>query len=82
MSEQIERFMTYLDRIATIKAGIMSSGLAGGIAILKGVDWLAILGAVTAIVTIVAQINRIIMEHRKDRREHTEHLERIRGEKD
>lgn len=59
----------WADRIATIKAGIASSLLAGGWGVVANIDWLAVVGAIVALLTGAAQIVRIWADVRKDRRE-------------
>ena len=60
---------SWLERIATIKAGIASSLLAGGWGVVAQIDWLAVLGAIVALLTGAAQVVRIWADVRKDRRE-------------
>ena len=59
----------WADRIATIKAGIASSLLAGGWGVVAQIDWLAVIGAIVALLTGAAQVVRIWADMRKDRRE-------------
>lgn len=59
----------WADRIATIKAGIASSLLAGGWGVVAQIDWLAVIGAIVALLTGAAQVVRIWADVRKDRRE-------------
>ena len=59
----------WADRIATIKAGIASSLLAGGWGVVAQIDWLAVMGAIVALLTGAAQVVRIWADERKDQRE-------------
>ena len=63
----------WADRIATIKAGIASSLLAGGWGVVAQIDWLAVIGAIVALLTGAAQVVRIWADVRKDRREIKRH---------
>lgn len=60
---------SWLERIATIKAGLASSLLAGGWGVVAQIDWLAVIGAIVALLTGAAQVVRIWADVRKDRRE-------------
>lgn len=64
---------SWLERIATIKAGLASSLLAGGWGVVAQIDWLAVLGAIVALLTGAAQVVRIWADVRKDRREIKRH---------
>jgi len=61
------------------KAGLLSSGLAGSIAVLEQQDWLAVIAAATAIITLLAGVFkiaesavRIWIDLRKHAREETQ----------
>ena len=64
---------SWLERIATIKAGLASSLLAGGWGVVANIDWLAVIGAIVALLTGAAQVVRIWADVRKDRREIKRH---------
>ncbi|MFI0399663.1 MAG: hypothetical protein ACH34X_11305 [Thiolinea sp.] len=64
---------SWLERIATIKAGLASSLLAGGWGVVAQIDWLAVIGAIVALLTGAAQVVRIWADVRKDRREIKRH---------
>lgn len=57
-----------LDKIATIKAALVSVLLTGGIGIVNNIDWLAVLGVIVAVLTALAQLVRVITDLREDRR--------------
>ncbi len=46
--------------VVLIKASIVSAGLAGGVAVLEQQNWLAIIAAATAIVTLLAGVFKIM----------------------
>lgn len=58
----------WLDKIATIKAALISVLLTGGIGIVNNIDWLAVLGVIVAVLTALAQLVRVITDLREDRR--------------
>ena len=64
---------SWAERIATIKAGLASSLLAGGWGVVANIDWLAVVGAIVALLTGAAQVVRIWADVRKDRRETKRH---------
>ena len=64
---------SWLERIAPIKAGLASSLLAGGWGVVAQIDWLAVIGAIVALLTGAAQVVRIWADVRKDRREIKRH---------
>ncbi len=72
-----------LDKIATIKAALISVLLTGGIGIVNNIDWLAVLGVIVAVLTALAQLVRVVTDLREDqRRQKRFEQDRIRGKGD
>lgn len=57
------------EKIATIKAGLAGSLFAGGWGVIASINWLAVIGAIVALLTGAAQVVKIWADVRKDRRE-------------
>jgi len=74
-----ERYWVWLEKVTTIKAGVIGTALSGGWGVIKGVDWLTVLGAVVAILTAIAQGVRIWTDVREERRRAHRHAEKNQG---
>ncbi len=69
MSEMPDRVSTWLERITTIKIGIIGTLFSGGLGVLKEIDWLTVVGLVVAVATLAAQVVRMWTDIQRNKRE-------------
>lgn len=69
----IDFFTKMLDKMTTITAGFIGTVTSSFVGLVRDIDWMIVLGIVTALLTALAQAVKIWAEIREDRRREHKH---------